>query len=745
MKPSTADKLMTAGCAAGLTAWCGSLIMLWSRVFDTSVRGELLRLVAFFAAVWAAFRLAGAIGRFMRAIAGRIAERIGPVHAGKTGGVFRQAIIEAAALLAASQWRWGLAQVRSMLRLLAAAMLLAVVLGILSTICIHLAGMLVDWLGRTLLWTIASWTALEFALVFLCSLPMGLGAAGVFHAALMMRCGGGRDVYAALCRDWLAGTAAGLAALGALWWAGTNMAAISIAICLPMAGVAIAIMVRRNIASRAGRYMREDSPAPVRGGWAIAVCIAALAAGLMAQLRLSGDVVGSGPTCSMIWAALSLAGLTWFIAKQDRRSAPPGAIPELGAILGLSAGGCMQAAIMLAGATAPTGAARWLCLLLAAAVQPALLHFASIIISRRRRMFDAAGGQAGRYAALAAAGLAAGCAAYLLSGWLAGWWGLVAAAILPAVAAAGLFAVRARQKKARLAWQAWGAVLVVSLAICLLASAGLGPAGSGGVARGLWLTADFKSVRPGVLPKRQDYLPAESVGRGEAVNIALHDLLAEFVPPSAAESSPSVRSADLPSRWWVITGRADDLPASLPQELNILRGLADPSAGGGLEFSPRPAGGDFFLASQLDRERFDGIIFSPLSAGHPQAWRCYNERTLRLVAGRLHRGGLLVLRLRAAGDNLGWLLAAAKTFWMVMGSGWAMADLHGGGCELLLIGPALPAAKPARMYGTYVVPVEKLWRNWDDISPILSACPPGPFTRNIASIHDLRSWLENLK
>lgn len=744
MKPSTADKLMTAGCAAGLTAWCGSLVMLWAKVLDTSARGELLRLAAFFAAVWAAFRLAGVIGRLMRKLAGRVAERFGRAEGEKEAGEFRQALAEAAGLLAANQLRWGLAQVRSMLRLLAAAMLLAVVLGLVSMLCIYLSGLAVDWLARKVLLTAWPWITMEFLLVFLCSLPMGLGVAGVFHAALMMRCGGGKDVYASLCRDWLAGVAAGLAGLGMLWWAGTNMAAISIAIFLPMAAAAVVIITRRNIAPRAGRFTRDDAPPSVRGGWVNAICIAALAAGLMGQLRLLGDCVGAGLTFSMAWCGLSIGGLVWFLARQDRRSALPGAIPELGSLIGLSSGGCMQAAILMAGAVAPSAAGGWLCFVLAASAQPAMLHFASIIISRRRRLYVADGGQAGQYAALAASGMAMGFSAFLVSGQYAGWWPLYVAVLLPSVVAAGLFAVRSRQEKLRPAWQAWGATLVGSLAICLLGSAGGSRDESGGLARGLWLTVDFPPARTNRPPQRRDYLPVEAIPRSEAITIALHDLLAEFTPPSATDRNPSARQADLPSRWWIIVGGAEDLPAELPRELSVVRGRIDSSAGGGLDYSDQLFGGDFFLASRLDRERFDGVIFSPLPPGHPQAWRCYNERSLKLAIGRLHRGGLLVMRLRAAGDNLGRMLAAAKTFWMVMGSGWAMANLDKGGCELLLIGPASQSNKPARMHGTYVVPVEKLWKNWPAVSPILSACQPGPLTRNIVSIDELRAWLVSL-
>jgi hypothetical protein len=258
----------------------------------------------------------------------------------------------------------------------------------------------------------------------------------------------------------------------------------------------------------------------------------------------------------------------------------------------------------------------------------------------------------------------------------------VSAAIAGMVPASVGLIQNARRPGQNIRWTAFCGVLIFACGIAPAAGRwGLGP-----VSAGQWLTAwagDATSavrMAPGPVRWRSDSVAAAA---GELM--ALH-----------------------PGRWWLVCAGSGDLPAPLPRGVTASMALPDRSAvSPGAGHAIRGYVGDYLDELTRDRRRYEGIYLCPLSASHPEAWRCYSPAALALCRAKLAGGGVLVLRTQVGRDGAEDALAVASSFERAVGDGWAvLAAGPDGGLDMMLIGPAGAAIRSEHVEGRSPEPVE---------------------------------------
>jgi hypothetical protein len=550
--------------------------------------------------------------------------------------------------------------------------------------------------------------------------PMGLGISVAFLASGMLRAGGGRDVYASVFREWVLAAGVGLGALAAAWWAGANLAGLAFVMAVGLLAASAVLLVRPEVTVRPRRLIRPaDDAARRKGRVTIVAGYAAVAAALAVQARLLTDVYGASLGAVSAWAGGSLVLLWWGLRRWDRRSRRPGRLQAIGAAAGAGACLMLQAGLLLGGLAAG-GAGRAVPAVLAAAAQVPLAQLAAGLISRQRRRFAAEGGRARAYVASAAVGLAWGIGLYALLVRL--WWGPVVmlAGVLVSVTASVLRGIAiSRRAVVQLRWALWGGVLMVSAAaapILVVRQVGrrLGP-----VRQGLWLSGQVRPGGGGAL------LPGARTWRSDAVTAAMARVLSD---------------RRRQGRWWALVSCAADLPAGWPDRGTAV--LARPDAVIGPGPRPRVLASD--AAGLAGRGGgFDGVVAAPMPLDHPDAWRCYNVRSLRRLR-RKARGGVMVLRAQADADHPRAVLSAGKTFQAVVGSGWAGIDFGAGRIDLLLVGPR-EAVDPPAVRGGYAVPLSRLLSG--PMAPARAVRPwaPSAAFRGGCFGVGLRSWLRSLQ
>jgi len=104
-----------------------------------------------------------------------------------------------------------------------------------------------------------------------------------------------------------------------------------------------------------------------------------------------------------------------------------------------------------------------------------------------------------------------------------------------------------------------------------------------------------------------------------------------------------------------------------------------------------------------------------------------------------------MVRTQSDAGNLGAAITAAKTFNAAVGDGWAVIYFGPDAVDILLVsGPAETESALARADGAFVVPIEKLWKNWDSLR-IAAPFVPAPFWQQIGpSGAQLQDWLKNV-
>ncbi len=703
MRSALLDKAIVIWIATSLVVYTCCLVVLWGWAFDSSGHSMLVTLSAMLFAISLAVRLPGRTVRVTQRVLGWVSSRSALIISLAAGGPRRSRPRE----------------VRAMMLLLAGVCVFAAAGAMLSTAAIFLAAAVADALAAAMLFSPVTWTICKLLVQFIGMFPMALGIAVAFLAAGMIRIGSGRDLYATVFREWLWALAIGLGVFGLCWQMGANLFGLAAMMVVWLLGAAAVIVQRRNVTVRPVRIQRAiETPAPARQV-GIAATFGTLAVAIWLQLRLAGDAAGVGPGGSACWAAFSIAMLGGFLRRTDRKARPPGRWQLVGAMIGVGAALLVQGAMLLS--AAHHGAVGAVLCLMAMGLQVPIAAMAAVIISRQRRLFAQAGGRARAYVSSGAAGAGLALLGYLaVASMTAGSW--IILALVMGLCAAGLVGAIAMVKRTgnQLKWLGAGAALLLSLAAAI-GGAIYGARGRIGAAwPGVWLTAVSGPQAGNPSTRMEGVLPHPPSWRGQRVDEALWSILARNK-----------------GQWLAAATSRHDLPSDVPSGVHVTVSAPDtamvpPDAW--LEPFVLTREGDFFAAGQFGRPRFDGVLLAALPADHPQAWRCYNQRTVWRSLRRLQTGGVAVLRLQSTDRGLGVALAAARAFRRVVGPCWLVFEHYGGRVDLLVAGPADRVGRSQFGSDLVVFPCRQLWYEWPGIRPLrlvhpLGALRSGPTVR----------------
>ncbi len=699
MLPTLLDKLFVICVVAGLVLWSGAMSIIWADVFDSSGLSWLIALSAMVLSVAAGAMLVRAVARITRGTLVRLGffdpavsaivsvqRFIGP--GGDYSDSHRQAIAAA--------------------RMLGVAGIFASVLTMANTFVPPMARPFVEFLAGRFVWAPLSWAVVKFAVILVLMLPFGVGMSVMFLLSVVARSRAAVDAYDDLWREFIWGAAMGSALFALVWLVGGNLYAIAVTSLIPLIGIGFGMFLRRNVRPRPRRAPRSSFGAERRLLCLIVADYAVAAVIIMFQLRLLADAAGVGLAGKALWAALTLSLLAGFLQRFDAKSHSPGRAQSLGAIAGICVIGIVQAALGIIAITGNASAgpvwAAGLCAAFAVILQIPMAALGSVLISRHRRIFADAGWRAAAYLKFAVLGAVVGIIIYMAIFTLPGGGYLLPGGvmILCAIAVAGQILGCSRRED-QLKWVGWGALLICNLTVLLLIAVGIARGAVGRVRAGVWISAVSEASHGCVGPR---ILPAHSRPwhRSEEITRIISDTMDMY-----------------PGRWWVVSGDDEDLPREAPRGVHVTLSAPDPTAlppglWGGLVVPGSE--GDYLQAAQTNTAMFDGILLAAMPAEHPMLWRCYNTRVLRRCFARTHRNAPVLLRIQAADEGTTWLLSVAETFRRTIGPAWAVVSVRHDMADVLLIGPADIVKISATEPEVAVVPVKKLWRDWERVSPV---------------------------
>lgn len=761
MRAVVTDRIAVLLIAISLGVWGAVLTVLWGWVFDPTGTGSLQCLLILGLCLWGGLmrreRLARRGVSVLRFIG--LEERVGLSRAleGSLGSSRADALLR--------------------VRLLAMAGVMALLGFLWGTAMVLVAALVSALLGQVFLFGAWTWRLLEWGLMLLGWLPPAAGILAVLYAARVVRAGSGRDTYASMLRDVLWSLTLSLGVLAVAWWVGANLVFLAFGCAGVMLLAAMTVVAREQYDTHPRRTMLPFGP-PGRGAaWQIAGVYAALALVGLGQFRMFADVLSLSLTRRLFWGFLSLGLLGYFLSRWDRKSRPPARGQMGGVVLGLAAGLVAQATELSACVGSEHG--RWFLAMLAVGTQVPLAALAATLLSYQRRQYAYCGGTAGAYCTSAAGGV---CLALLWVLWIlplpGGWIALLSVAGLCLLAGGFDGARHATRFRPRLAWLVHSSVLCAVLILGLLAVLDRASSVVGEVRPGVWLTAVGETTRSDRLYEQAGVLPIHNGIRSE--------ILTRCLWQKGEDGGEDGIFARRRGRWWIVSTNSADLPKRLPLRIFATGSGPDPPAQP-RRFRRYPP----LLLSQpvfhrfarlhtitpLTGDRFDGVFLAPLPADHPQAWRVYNEQTLRRSCRladmtisewsarqqqyiRVRTSGLVVLRTQAAAGEVRKALQVARTFLRAVGSGWAVAAIRPTGVDLLLLGPedALAGRSPQSddldpsvlpmiretihwQPDVFCVPIEELWADWGDVAPIRLSNPPGERLDGTPTIRGLREWL----
>ncbi len=760
MRPIFTDKIAVIGIVAGLVLWVCCLTVLWGWAYDPSGSFALLTLLTILAAGWFCLWRRGGLVRWAR----RILQRLRlldwiPLEAGLAGrlGPTRED-----------------AQLR--MRLLSAAAVLAVVCFVFSTLWIPAARFIAALLGQVFLFSDWTWRLLEVAALLVGAFPVALGLIVVGFASSVVRAGSGRDVYAAVYRDWLWGVGLAFAAFAVSWWFGANLIYLVFSVAGGILLAALTGSSRGDLATHPRRRMLPFGPPPRSARMMIAIAHASLVLVIMIQMRMLGDIFSLSLTRRMLWAFLSVLLLVYFLGRVDRKTRPPGRMQINGAIIVVGAAMLVQSAEMILCLSLSRGV--WVVMALAVATQIPLASMGATILSYQRRNFAIAGGSVGQYLTAVFGGLVVAVFSSMLFGAIEGGWIALLVVGGAFIVAGGAGGVRGSRRLAeRLQWTVWSSVACASLLVGLVVTLGKAAPPKQQVQPGVWLTSAGRQFRSMRMYRQDNVLPRMKVRRSEVITRCLYERYEED-----GQQQEDGIFARRRGKWWIVSTSAEDLPAELPGRVYAF-GSNPESPHQPRRFKRWPplsySNPDYFQYARLNFvarqgcDYYDGILLAPLPADHPQAWRCYNEQMMRrckrLAEMRNPDGtvayGVVVLRTQVARDRVREALSVARTFHKAVRSGWAVVALQRSGVDMLLIGPnealvpqydaegevvskdihSLLMEKTRSDPDVYVVPIEELWKAYPDVVPIRLSNPPAERLADTPRIEGLRNYLEKTR
>ncbi len=672
MSANATDRWILPALLASLLVWMICLIVLSAAALDPSPVTTVLAGAALALGVGVAARLPGKLARALQWVLARTGrENLPDVGFEEVGAIDD------------SDER----RARSRLPVVGAGVALVGCVG--SSLLVYQAGRAADWFLAHYLPSPWGWSAVKFVLMFVAMFPAALGLAVLLLTLVITRRHPGQQALQHELRDLLAGAALASAVTAGAVWAGLNLLGVSLiaAVGVIVCGVAL---VFRPVAP--GPMEASPRPLEIPSAWqrlAVVLTFALGALGLATQWRVLVDSAGASLTGGLLWTAASLALLGWLGHRRDARSRPPSRSRTAGCVIGVVCGFLLQLSLVGAGVGATSGG--WVLWLLAGLGQVPIAAMSATILSRVRRVFGASGGRPRVFLSLAGVGLACGAGGYLLlAASSSGSLIALGVALSVGVGAVLLHIRQADDPRRQIAWAVLGTGMTCLVTLAVLLGVRAMHRRVGRVRTGSWLTVSTPAGR--ALPHREAF-------RSQAVDDALREMLA------------SARG-----RW--IRAR---LNSSAPDDPNSQAAWqtwpADPGAIGqrGWELPARLI---------VSRDHVDGVLYEPLSADHPSAWRAYCLTSMRRL-GEIAAGGVVLLRTQAGPDRAAAALAVAVTYRHALGDGWAVLDLRGGSVDLLIAGPINRVTRPADVEGAFVVKLSTLVDALGPLRPIRVFRPGG--------------------
>jgi len=720
MKRLISDKSLLRYTTSAQVVWIGCIVMLWAWAFDASAQGMLLTVTATLLAVGEVAAAAGPLAR---------AARWGLCQAGLSTGQTMSALLDG---------QTESIEGRPLMRLFSAASLAAMAGSLGSMAAVFLSTKLTALLSRHFLWTPAAWAVAKFAVQWVGMLPAAGGAMALLSAAALVRHGRSAEPVAAGCRQWLMATASGVTIFAGAWWFGADLLVLTMICCAVMAIMAV-------ISWWGGRNMKSFPLRPISPARPsrdlvrkVMLTFAGLGLVLAIQMRLESEMFGVNIVGRWLWVAGSLAILSWQIGRAGRGDLRVSAREPAGAAVGAVA--VIGGQTALAALSVVDGVVLWFSALSFVFLQFPLLMLAGRLISSQGRAWTSGDRAGERYIAATAAGGGLGLAFYLM--W--GVWPLVWLAPAGGVVIVVIVALVKTKRSGRLGnclqWLACGAVLTSAVALTI----GSPVWQLGGISHGIWLSMLGEAAPSAGAWRQEGSLPYVRTWRSELVSDAMKEVLMGDVPAGEYERRPRR------GRWWVITTSDLDKPAA--PGLYTASSAPDPTAlPGWVRQDTLLLGseGNYFSATQIGYGVFDGLLLAPLPADHPDAWRCYNEQTLRRCVRRIHPRGAVLLRTQASEDHLDDLMAVAATFTHVVGPSWAVAEFHDGMVDLLLAGPREIAgeniiSRPSDREGAVVFASEHFQDDRMEIRRLRVLHPRGPRRGRGLSATRLEYYLQTI-
>lgn len=674
MESKATDRWIVPALLASLLVWLTCLVVLWSAALDASTTTTSLAVVALAAATGITALLPGRLARGVQWLLSRMASQPRPGD-----GLGDVAAVEDSGELRA----------RSRLPVVGAGV--AFTGCVLSALLVYQGSGVGQWFLDRHVPSPWAWAAVKFVIILVGMIPASLGVSIVLLTLVITRSDRGQHALQRELRDVLFATAVAVFVIAGALLLGVNLLGLTV-----IAAVAA-------IASGVGLWLRPIPPGPLRSArgpleiptaWqrvAVLVTFAVGGLGLAVQMRVLADAVGADLAGQSVWLGASLAMLGWFLARRDVRSRPPSRTRAAGCVIGGVSGLLLQLALMGAGLGAAVGG--WALWLLAAAGQVPVAAMSATVLCRVRRVFGASGGRPREFIALAGLGLAGGTLGQMvLAVSPAGALVALGVALVVLVGAVLLYIREATEVRVQLVWAGGGTLLICLVTLAVL----LGVRGVnrrlGRVRAGGWLT---------VSEPKAAALPILRTPRSDAVDAALSEVLS------------TVRGR------WMHASPSGGLPADGDSNARAIWRTwpADPAAVG-------RSGWDLPARLIATREHFDGVLYEPLPADHPSAWRAYCLRTMKPLA-RIARAGRVLLRARARSGGAAAALATAVTYRHAIGEAWVVLDLRGGSVDMLIVGPLSRVTRPADREDARVLKLSELVDALGPLRPIRVFRPGG--------------------
>ena len=727
MKPVLTDRLAVILLWAAAAVWAGVLTVLWGWTFDPS--GGVSWQVAAGLAAGAALALHRRRQRVRRDL--RRIDR---------WGASEQVPLRAAL---AGELGHSRGDIEQRLKLLTAAAIGTVAVFCLATLWVPLAGWACAMTGQRFLFSDLTWRGIEWFWILTGTVPAGGAIVALWYAIYTVRSGGGRDVYAAACRDAWCGLALA-SAVGALAWAcGANLIYLAFAAGVVMLIVALTTARRRQLS------LHPRVPMAALGQWTasdkrrIVLLYCLFVVAIVTQVRMLQDIFALEVPYALLWVAASLGLFAGFGKHLDHKGKLPTGVQRAGCLIGVATAMMVQSFEWILCLSQPEN--KMMLVGFAAVTQIPLAFFAASLVSGQRHRFATLGGTVGHYSHAAAFGV--------LCGWVL--LGMIAATGVPGAfligIAVGLLvagsiegARHAIDRSQKIGWLGWSTILTACLLTCLCIAMTRSAGPGVRFAAGTWLTTQRQLAEGGKIVA-QGCLPRSANARSETITACLDDVLTRR-----------------PGKWWCVVSDALDVPATLPKGVYAFGSHPQPIAddGDATRWPPLSSSDRDFLryarlnfVAEKGCDVFDGILLAPLPADHPQQWRVMNARTMdrvvrmrnrvQLMDGRIF-WGVIALRTQCGPENVGRLLSIARTYYDAVGSGWMVVGISDRGVDMLLLGPTAAVRqtveseielaadllaglqqRAGRESTVELIELKNLWARYPDVSPMKIVAPLG--------------------